>query len=93
MHGLTGTPAGSPRGGCCQAETVRHPGAPYRLTWLDSSRRSIPIRGTQPKLCRSVVNIQVPGLGVAVSDRWLRFGGGRGVAVVAERGFRDDCGL
>ena len=27
---------------------------PYRLTWPDSSRRSIPIRDTQPKLCRSV---------------------------------------
>lgn len=39
------------------------------------------------------VNIQAPGPGVAVSDRGLRFGGGRGVAVVAERGFGDDSGL
>src|SRR5260370_36254757 len=39
------------------------------------------------------VNIQAPGLGVAVGDRWLRFGGVCGVAVVAERGFGDDSGL
>jgi hypothetical protein len=40
-----------------------------------------------------MVSIQVPGLDAAVSDVWLRFGGGRGVAVVAERGFGDDPGL
>jgi hypothetical protein len=40
-----------------------------------------------------LVSIQAPGLGAAVSDRWLRFGCGRGVAVVAERGVRDDCRL
>src|SRR5271169_4945037 len=39
------------------------------------------------------VNIQTPGLGIAVRDRWLRFGGGYGVAAVAERGFRDAFGL
>ena len=39
------------------------------------------------------VNIQVPGLGVAASNRGLRSSVGRGVAVVGERGFRDDCGL
>jgi alkanesulfonate monooxygenase SsuD/methylene tetrahydromethanopterin reductase-like flavin-dependent oxidoreductase (luciferase family) len=39
------------------------------------------------------VNIQAPELGVAVGDRWFRFGGGPGVAVMAERGFRDDCRL
>ena len=39
------------------------------------------------------VNIQVPGLGVAVSNRGLRSSVGRGVAVVGEHGFRDDCGL
>ena len=39
------------------------------------------------------VNIQASGLGIAVCDRWLRFGGGCGVAAVAERGFRDDRGL
>ena len=51
-----------------------------------------PCRGRHPHLdafepggC-GAVNIQAPGSGVAVSDRWLRFGGGRGVAVVAVRG-------
>lgn len=39
------------------------------------------------------VNIQAPGLGVAASNRGLRSSVGRGVAVVGERGFRDDCGL
>ena len=39
------------------------------------------------------VNIQVPGPGVAASNRGLRSSVGRGVAVVGERGFRDDCGL
>jgi len=39
------------------------------------------------------VSIQAPGLGAAVSDRWLRLGCGRSVSVVAERGVRDDCGL
>jgi hypothetical protein len=34
-----------------------------------------------------------PGLAAAVSDGWLRFGGWRGVAVVAGRGFGDDFGL
>ncbi len=34
-----------------------------------------------------------PGLGVAASNRGLRSSVGRGVAVVGERGFRDDCGL
>jgi hypothetical protein len=34
-----------------------------------------------------------PALAAAVSDRWLRFGCQRSVAVVAERGVRDDCGL
>jgi hypothetical protein len=33
------------------------------------------------------------GRGVAMNDRWLRLGGGCGVAAVAERGFRDYCGL
>ena len=40
-----------------------------------------------------VVNVQVLGLAAAVRDGRLRFGGGRGVAVVAERGFGDDPGL
>jgi hypothetical protein len=39
------------------------------------------------------VNIQVPGIAAAVSDGWLRFGGGRGVAVVAVRGCGDDSVL
>jgi hypothetical protein len=39
------------------------------------------------------VNIQALQPGVAVGDRWLRFSGGCGVAVVAVRDFRDDCGL
>src|SRR6266513_3647663 len=39
------------------------------------------------------VNIQAPALDAAVSDRWLRLGGVCGVAAVAVRGFRDDCGL
>lgn len=39
------------------------------------------------------VNIQALEPGVAVGDRWLRFSGGCGVAVVAVRHFRDDCGL
>jgi len=34
-----------------------------------------------------------PALDAAVSDRGLRLGGMCGVAVVAVRGFRDDCGL
>ena len=41
----------------------------------------------------SEVNIQALEPGVAVSDRRLRFSGGCGVAVVAVRDFRDDCGL
>ena len=41
---------------------------------------------------REHVNIQAPGLGVAVRDGRLRFGGGRGVTGVAERGFGDDSG-
>jgi type I restriction enzyme M protein len=39
------------------------------------------------------VNVQVLGLAAAVRDGRLRFGGGRGVVVVAERGFGDDPGL
>ena len=39
------------------------------------------------------VNVQVLGFAAAVRDGRLRFGGGRGVAVVAERGFGDDPGL
>lgn len=42
---------------------------------------------------RTGVNVQVLGLAVAVRDRRLRFGGRRGVGVVAERGFGDDPGL
>ncbi len=42
---------------------------------------------------RREVNVQVLGLAAAVRDGRLRFGGGRGVAVVAERGFGDDPGL
>ena len=41
----------------------------------------------------SKVNVQVLGLAAAVRDGRLRFGGGRGVALVAERGFGDDPGL
>jgi hypothetical protein len=41
----------------------------------------------------AAVNIQVPGVGVAASNRGLRSSVGRGVAVVGERGFRDDGGL
>ena len=40
-----------------------------------------------------IVNIQVPGLGVAESNRGLRSSVGRGVAVDGERSFRDDFGL
>jgi len=36
------------------------------------------------------VNIQVTRLPVALGDEGLRFGGGRCVAMVAERGFGDD---
>jgi hypothetical protein len=54
-------------------------------------------RMTRPELTHFmgslVVNIQAPGPGVALGDRWLRFSGGRGVAVVAERGLRDDWRL
>jgi len=39
------------------------------------------------------VNIQALEPGVALGDRWLRFSGGCGVAVVAVRDFQDDCGL
>ena len=39
------------------------------------------------------VSIQVLGLGVAAGNRGLRSSVGRGVAVVGERGFRDDGGL
>jgi hypothetical protein len=45
------------------------------------------------KLDLFFVNIQAPGLGVAASNRGLRSSVGRGVAVMGERGFRDDCGL
>ena len=41
----------------------------------------------------SIVNVQVLELAAAVRDGRSRFGGGRGVAVVAERGFGDDPGL
>ena len=41
----------------------------------------------------ALVNVQVLGLAAAVGDRQSRFGGERGVAVVAERGFGDDPGL
>jgi hypothetical protein len=47
----------------------------------------------QPRLQPRTVNVQVLGLAAAVRDGRLRFGGGRGVAVVAERGFGDDPGL
>jgi hypothetical protein len=40
-----------------------------------------------------LVNIQVPGLGVAAGNRGLRSSVGRGVAVVGGRGFREDCAL
>jgi hypothetical protein len=40
-----------------------------------------------------LVSIQVPGFDAAVSDGWLRSGDRRDAAVMAERGFRDDCGL
>ena len=42
---------------------------------------------------RHDVSIQAPGLGVAASNRGLRSSVGHGVAVVGERGFRDDGGL
>lgn len=42
---------------------------------------------------RHCVNVQVLGIAAAVRGGRLRFGGGRGVAVVAERGFGDDPGL
>jgi hypothetical protein len=35
----------------------------------------------------------VPWIVAAVSDGWLRFGGWRGIAVVAVRGSGDDLGL
>jgi len=50
-------------------------------------------RSTIPPAPIRDVNIQVLGPGVAASNRGLRSSVGRGVAVVGERGFRDDCGL
>ena len=47
----------------------------------------------RPVWPRYAVNIQAPGLGVAASNRGLRSSVGRGVAVVDERCFREDCGL
>src|SRR5690348_4680050 len=41
----------------------------------------------------ALVDIQAPGFDVADSDGWLRFGGWRGVAGAAVRGFGDDLGL
>ena len=66
---------------------------------LDSTAVSAPASQFRPLLVIQVasaahdVNVQVPGLGVAASNRGLRSSVGRGVAVVGERGFRDDCGL
>lgn len=76
MHGLTGAPAGSPRRGCRRAQAVRYPGAPYRLRLPDSS---IPIRGTQPKLRRSVASARrrLAGCGIA----GVRSGGGTRSAI------------
>ena len=54
----------------------------YGADPLGSSKRQV-----------SDVNVQVLGLAAAERDGRLRFGGGRGVAVVAERGFGDDPGL
>jgi hypothetical protein len=51
------------------------------------------LKGWQKVLPWALVNVQVLGLAAAVRDGRLRFGGGRGVAVVAERGFGDDPGL
>jgi hypothetical protein len=55
------------------------------LVDLDSPSRDL-IAGQE-------VSIQVSGFDAAVSDGWLRFGGKREAAVVAECGFRDDSGL
>jgi len=64
-------------------------------------RESIDFEPPESEVCNCLacasgwgkVNIQVPGLGVAASNRGLRSSVGRGVAVVGERGFGDDCGL
>ena len=57
------------------------------------ARAAIGQEGAKAVDAQLSVNIQVPGLGVAVGDRWLRFSGGPGVAVVAGRGFRDSFRL
>ena len=54
---------------------------------------SIGTDGELPAGDEEIVNIQALEPGVAVGDRWLRFSGACGVAVVAVRDFRDDCGL
>ena len=59
--------------------------------------KSLVRTGNAPRVMASLrslaVNVQVLGFAAAVRDGRLRFGGGRGVAVVAERGFGDDPGL
>jgi hypothetical protein len=50
-------------------------------------------RSESPGAVHGMINVQVLGLAAAVRDGRSRFGGGRGVAVVAERGFGDDPGL
>ena len=62
----------------------------HGLDYIECHHR-IPLNVTGETQTR--VNIQVPGPGVAASNRGLRSSVGRGVAVVAEHGFRDDCGL
>jgi hypothetical protein len=55
----------------------------------DVRRRNFALKSAPPR----PVSIQVSGFDAAVSDGWLRFGGKREAAVVAECGFRDDSGL
>jgi len=59
----------------------------------DTHERMVFVALTGPGNSGHDVNIQALGLGAAASNRKLRSSVGLGVAVVGERGFRDDCGL
>ena len=65
---------------------------PQAETPASTNAASSPNHGTAT-MTPMMVNIQALEPGVAVGDRWLRFSGACGVAVVAVRDFRDDCGL
>jgi RNA-directed DNA polymerase len=75
---------------CQDAVRVIHTsckGPQAKRVWaLDADLAAAFDRINHDYLLGAIVSIQAAGPGAAVSDRWLRFGGGRGVAGAAERG-------